>query len=167
MLKEKWKEIGGYNGKYQVSNLGNVKTFHYGGRLLKFGDDTRGYITIALSKNNKSKTFKLHRIVAQAFKPNPLKLREVNHIDCNKNNNKASNLEWVSPKQNMEHASRLGRIKASYGEDNHLSKLTKEKVKTIRENKNKEFHSQLAKRYGVSRPAITAIINRKTWKHIK
>lgn len=165
-MKEEWKYIIGYNRKYQVSNFGNVKTFHYGGRLLKFGNDTRGYITIALCKNGIGKTFKLHRIVAEAFLKNPLKLKEVNHIDNNKNNNKSSNLEWCTHKENMQHCSKQKRIIVPVGEKNHLSKLTEIEVKLIRKNKFKENYTELGKRFGCSRQNIAGIIKKLTWKHI-
>ena len=105
-MTEVWKDIEGYEGLYQVSNLGNVLRLPYK-RPLK--PSVRcGYYRIALSKNNNSKWYSLHRLVAKAFIPNPDNLPEINHKDGNKSNNCVDNLEWCSRKENMHHARRMG-----------------------------------------------------------
>lgn len=115
---EIWKDIYGYEGLYQISNLGRVKSLS---RLVKNGKNhykfatekirkvainkkRNGYCEISLYKNNKEKRFKIHRLVAQAFIQNIFNKPEVNHIDGNKQNNKAENLEWVTSKENKKHA---------------------------------------------------------------
>lgn len=117
---EIWKPIEGYEGIYSVSNYGRVKrlqrTMYNSGtkggiytireKILTPRVNTKrhGYCEISLHKNGKEKRFKIHRLVAIAFIPNPQHLPEVHHKDGNKKNNNVSNLEWVTSKQNKEHA---------------------------------------------------------------
>ena len=119
-MQEIPKDIDGYEGYYQVSNLGRVRSVdrkvEYKRHKNKTGMQVRkskikslcktknGYLRIILSKKGKHKMLFVHRLVAQAFLPNPNNLREVNHIDCNKENNCVDNLEWVSSKENHKHA---------------------------------------------------------------
>lgn len=117
-MREIWKDIEGYEGMYQVSNLGNVKGLDryvkqlHGGVQFKKGQPLKqklnnsGYKIIILTKHHKQKTFTIHRLVAQAFVPNPGNKPEVNHIDCNKINNRADNLEWCDRKYNLSYAER-------------------------------------------------------------
>nr|DAE52097.1 MAG TPA: homing endonuclease [Caudoviricetes sp.] len=114
-VDEVWKDILGYEGIYQVSNLGNIKSLsrevampNGGVRLIKElikvpSTDNDGYYHVGLSQNGKMKTFTIHRLVALHFlEINPSK-NIVNHIDEDKNNNKAENLEWVTHTENMNH----------------------------------------------------------------
>jgi uncharacterized protein YerC len=107
--QEIWKDIVGYEGLYQVSNLGNVKSFNKN-KLMKIGFHQDGYNRLWLSKENKSKGFLLHRLIAIHFIPNPNNLPEVNHKDANKLNNSIGNLEWCSHSENMAHANAMGLI---------------------------------------------------------
>lgn len=95
-MKEIWKDIKGYEGIYQVSNLGRVKSKRC---ILRPGNN-KGYMTVALSNYGKVKYFQVHRLVAQAFIPNPNNLPEVNHRDEKSTNNKVDNLEWCTPSYN-------------------------------------------------------------------
>ena len=111
MGQEIWKDIKGYEGKYQVSNFGNVRSLMYHNAkgikrisLLKPATDGSGYFRCALSKNNILTTFKVHRLVAQAFIPNPNNYPQINHIDGNKKNNRVENLEWCTNSMNQIHA---------------------------------------------------------------
>lgn len=114
MLSEIWKDIKGYEGIYQVSNLGNVKSLNYNRshkeRLLKPTPTKRGCLIVEL----KSKAYQVHRLVAQTFIPNPNNLPQVNHIDENTSNNIVSNLEWCDAKYNSNHGTRNERIKQSH-----------------------------------------------------
>lgn len=113
MSREIWKDIEGYEGLYQVSNLGRVKrlkgTYMSTERILKPRGNNTGYLQVHLCKNSKSKFDKVHRLVAQAFIPNPENKPQVNHIDENKTNNMVSNLEWVTVKENNNHGTRIER----------------------------------------------------------
>ena len=104
---EHWKDIEGYEGLYQVSDLGRVKALNYNKtgmeRVLSAGKDTGGYMYVILHKNGKGKMCSVHRLVAQAFIPNPNGLPEINHKDECKTNNIVSNLEWCTAKYNMNY----------------------------------------------------------------
>lgn len=119
---EIWKDVVGYEGYYQVSNEGNVRSVE---RIVPFGNqvrtvpakdrikrtDKKGYLTVTLSKENKIKNAKVHRLVAEAFIPNTDGLPEVNHKDENKQNNSAENLEWCKHLYNTVYGTKLERQK--------------------------------------------------------
>ena len=117
MEEEHWKDIEGYEGLYEVSDQGRVRSlnYHHTGRvqLLKPQMNTWGYLHVVLCKDGKRKFCRLHRLVAQAFLVNPLGLPELNHIDENKQNNCVDNLEWCSAKENSNHGTRNARIAAA------------------------------------------------------
>lgn len=111
--RRKWKDIQGYEGLYQVSNLGEVRSLKYKGRnnikILKGASDKDGYRRVALFDKEKCrKEYRIHRLVAEAFIPNPENKPQVNHIDGNKINNKSDNLEWATQEENMQHAYKMG-----------------------------------------------------------
>ena len=106
---EVWKDIEGYEDLYQVSNLGRVKRLNTG-RILKGRKNTNGYLQVILCKNGKTKHYYIHRLVAQVFIPNQENKPQVNHIDENKENNHAENLEWVTSKENNNHGTRTLRV---------------------------------------------------------
>lgn len=101
---EQWKVVEGTYGALEVSDLGRVKSNLRDGRILKTQKDSKGYHRLRMTIRRQRYSFKLHRIVAQAFVPNPENKPQVNHIDGNKDNNAASNLEWVSNIENVHHA---------------------------------------------------------------
>lgn len=115
-MLEIWKDIKEYEGLYQVSNLGRIRSldkYRKGknntkvfvkGRILKQNKDKDGYLQVNLSKNNKQKTFKSHRLVAMAFLINKNNLPQVNHKDENRQNNCVSNLEWCTEKYNCRYS---------------------------------------------------------------
>lgn len=112
-MNEIWKDIVGYEGLYQVSNLGNIRSLCFGSRnhkksnvikLLKQTPTNCGYYKVQLYNNGHSKILYVHRIVAETFIPNPDCKPQVNHIDGNKSNNACFNLEWSSPSENQLHA---------------------------------------------------------------
>jgi len=108
-MQEIWKDIEGYEGLYQISNLGNVKSLYFEPPIiLKSSKDSRGYLYVVLSKNGKQKIGRIHRLVASAFICNPKNKPQVNHIDGVKSNNTVKNLEWVTNAENMKHASKNG-----------------------------------------------------------
>lgn len=112
---EIWRDITGYEGIYQVSNLGRVKSLNYGRtgkeKILKTNTDKRGYLRICLCKDGKRKTYRVHRLVLPTFNPvENMEQLEVNHIDENKENNKLSNLEWCTSEYNSNYGTRNKRI---------------------------------------------------------
>lgn len=121
-MKEIWKDIEDYEGLYQVSNIGRVKSVSKLVKtrwnnfrktkdlILETTKNHKGYKLVMLSKNNKIKSKQVHRLVAIAFISNPNNLPQVNHKDGNKQNNCVSNLEWCSAKENMKHAYKIGLI---------------------------------------------------------
>ncbi len=136
-MKEKWKDIKGYEGLYQVSNLGRVKSLdryivnknnkqqYYNGKILK-GNIRKGYLKLTLSKDNSQKTVPIHILVAKAFIPNPENKPEVNHIDGEKTNNCVSNLEWATRSENELHAYKNGLAKPSLKQKEAVAKYAKE-----------------------------------------
>ena len=109
--EEVWKDIFGYEGLYQVSDCGIVKSLKFGKeRILKPGTDGNGYLFVYLYKNRKKKMCKVHRLVCQTFLPNPNNLPQVNHKDEDKTNNKVDNLEWCDRKYNNNYGTRIQRI---------------------------------------------------------
>ena len=105
---EEWKDVQGYEGLYEISNTGKVKSL-IKGRLLKPANHVKGYLFTTLTKDGKHRRFYIHRLVASAFLDNKEKKSEVNHIDGNKKNNHVDNLEWCSGIENKEHAYRIGK----------------------------------------------------------
>ncbi len=102
-MNEIWKEIDGFDGQYLISNLGRVKSIK-SNKILSYSKHSRGYLKVCLSFCGKSKKYYAHRLVAQAFIPNPDNKREVNHINGIKTDNSVKNLEWVTSKENNAHA---------------------------------------------------------------
>ncbi len=124
MINTEWKPVNDFEGLYEINNYGEVRSldrlvFHRGnqtyhfleGRTLKSRVNNRGYQAVVLSKEGKCYTKFIHRLMADAFLPNPLSKKYINHRDGVKTNNALENLEWVSHSENMKHAYALGLIK--------------------------------------------------------
>lgn len=103
---EIWKDIPGFEGAYMISSHGKLKSFKTtsGGYILRNNNSKGGYLSVILRYKSKKRHTRIHRLVAEAFIPNPENKREVNHIDCNKQNNRVENLEWATRKENEFHA---------------------------------------------------------------
>lgn len=174
---EIWKPVPDYEGLYEVSNYGNVKRLAreriitngiskpLSEKLLKNFTGKFGYSHVNLYKNKKLKQHRVHRIVMLAFTHMPNNKTSFNHIDGNKSNNKLSNLEWCTQKENTIHAYKTGLAKGRPGEQNSNSKLTKKQVLEIRNlyTQGNWTHRELAQKYNISRRHVGDIINRKRW----
>ncbi len=144
---EEWKDIKGYEGLYQISNLGRVKSlpkvrdlyFRTDERILALSTH-KGYLQVGLHKNNKRKLYRVHRLVAETFIPNPNNYKEVNHKDCNKQNNYIDNLEWCDRKYNVSYSK--GNMKKQ-----HNCKLPKVSNEKYIRYKNGSFEVTVHKKY--------------------
>lgn len=178
-MKEIWKDIKGFKGHYKISNYGNVKSLKrkvlnrgclriIGGNILKFRPHRQGYLLVALYKNAIREDIMVHRLVAEAFIPNKQNKKEVNHINGNKSDNNANNLEWVSPSENVRHSFKFGQRKPARGEKGGSSKLKEYEVLEIRKkyNTGNFSHKELAKEYNCCKTNIGYIIRNKYWTHI-
>jgi len=130
-MNEEWRDIKGYEGLYQVSNLGRVRSLRFKKvRILKpWG--SHGYKHIELCVNNSRFVTGVHRLVAEAFIPNPLNLPEVNHKDRNRSNNVLDNLEWVNRSQDVAHAYANGVLPRP----THQNQPNQRKIKDVIEDK--------------------------------
>ena len=133
IMTENWKAIAGYEGLYEVSDLGRVKSLWYGKeKILKPRETHGGYLHVCLCKDGKVEQPKIHRLVAEAFIPNPNNLETVNHKDEVKTNNVASNLEWMSVKDNINYGTHNKRVAESLSKQvQMLDKYTCELLATF------------------------------------
>lgn len=107
MTDEMFAMVPGYNNRYLISNNGRIISLNIGSEMAQYVQKN-GYAAMKLYTHNVKRTFLVHRLVASAFVPNPNGLSEVNHIDGDKLNNSAENLEWVTHSQNMRHSIEAG-----------------------------------------------------------
>ena len=113
-MQEQWKPIKGYEGLYEVSNLGRIKSLR-SGRLMSLCPNSRKYLGAHLTKDGKSETVHIHRIVAEVFCERPEGKNVVDHINGNKNDNRASNLRWTTQKENVRNSRRVRPVVRSDG----------------------------------------------------
>ena len=164
---EIWADIFGYEGHYQISTFGRVKSFKKGReKILMPFIDKDGYLQVAFFKVGKYKKFKVHRLVALAFIPNPDDKPQINHRDGCKLNNFAGNLEWCTGSENIQHAFDIGLKKALQGEDNSQAKLTNTQVLYIRANPDNLSQKQLGEIFSVNSGSISEIQLGKHFKQV-
>lgn len=178
---EWWKDIKGWEGFYQISNHGRMRSLerfvhHKSGRakrkgkMLSFGIGPNGYYVAQLHRNGENKSVRVNRLVLEAFVLNPDNYPICNHRDGDKKNNHALNLEWCTHSQNTKHAFKIGLYQKDFnkGIKNGKSKLTKKQVLEIREKYIPRKYStyKLAKEYMVGHTSIHNIVSRKSWKHL-
>ena len=156
-MNEEWRAVVGYEGYYEVSNLGRVKRR----KILKH-DIVFGYSRVTLCINNKPKHYYSHCLVAKAFIPNINNKPFVNHIDNNRQNNIVSNLEWVTQQENINYCIKQGRN--TKGEMQGVSSLKNIDIHYIR---NSGLPTkELAVKYGQSEVNINRIKRYASWKHL-
>ncbi|HGH0795735.1 NUMOD4 domain-containing protein [Staphylococcus pseudintermedius] len=174
--EEVWKDVVGYEGYYQVSNKGRVRSLgrfvkndnsdvvrFFKGKILKQSQNPYGYPRVSFSKNNVNKKFLVHRLVMQAFFVDFDEELEVNHIDGVKTNNSFENLEMVTTIDNIRHAHKIGLIK-KYGKK--LNENDVLKIRKLYANTPNITHQEIADKFGVSDVSISKILRNTTWKRL-
>jgi hypothetical protein len=177
-MKEIWKDIPNYEGLYQVSSLGRVKSLErrvknkdsfrkVRERILSSNDNGSGYLCVQLSRKLKRENLLIHRLVAICFVKNPKNLPIINHKDGVKTNNAPENLEWCTQMDNIVHSIK-NKLVDQKGEKHHSSKLKKEDVIKIRElyKKNHLGYAKIGLLFNVSWGCVRNIVKRKTWNHV-
>lgn len=164
---EVWKDIEGYEGHYQVSNLGRVKSLKFGKQLImKGGFTSNGYPCVTLLANNKQLSKNIHRLVAESFLENRNSYKCVNHKNGIKSDNRVENLEWCTHKQNSKHAVNAGLIKS--GENSYKCKTTEETIKKIfLLRKAGMQRKEIIKSLNISINVYKDVTSGKSWKNLK
>ena len=148
MEEEIWKPIKDFEGYYEVSNIGRVRSLNYKrtgkGKILKNIEDYKGYLEVGLTKNGKRKQFKIHRLVAEAFIPNPENKPCIDHINTVKSDNRVENLRWVTYKENSNNEKTLEKFK---GENHHFfgkhhTEETKKKMSEAQKGENNHMYGK-------------------------
>lgn len=183
-MEEIWKEVKGYEGLYEISSIGNIRSLDkyvnsgiknnpkrfIKGCVLKTFSDKDGYLYTGLTKDRKKRMLRIHRLVCDAFHDNPENKPQVNHIDGIKDNNFYQNLEWSTLSENRQHAYDTGLQNglSRRGRKCNFTKLSKDTVISIRSEykKGKIKQKDLAAKYGVSQSAISSILKRKNWAYL-
>ena len=183
-MDEIWKDINSYEGIYQISNYGRIRSLtryvncspdnSFGhilkGKILKQGDNGNGYKYISLKKNGKRKNFYVHFLVAEAFIGERPRGADINHIDCNKSNNTLKNLEYISRQENINHAVKNGLLKNrnhAKGEKQGSAKLNNQKVILIRAFFNFGVsNKKLSEIFKIHKATVSNVVLRQTWKHL-
>lgn len=178
-MNEKWKAIEGYEGRYEISNLGKVKSlpkrkgkgrgYIRPTQMMTLAKDKNGYYVIGLRKYRQKKCLlKVHRLVAKAFIPNPENKPQINHKNGVKDDNKVGNLEWVTSGENCRHAYKTGLQQKRKGEQSGFSKLKEYQVRKIRQiyKEGNITQKELGKVFGICQAQIWRIIHKKRWSHI-
>lgn len=176
---EKWKDIPGYEGLYQVSNLGRVKSLermvtYSDGRRYKYKEIIRkhlstkqGYLSVSLSKDDKDVRFLVHRLIGICFIENPDNKPFLNHKNGIKSDNSLTNLEWVSAKENVNHAYENKLMNPVYGERSPFAKLNEDEVIAIRRmHKEGVSIKEISERLKIGSRNVYHICSNQTWRHL-
>lgn len=162
------KDVVGYEGLYQIDTDGNVWSIGYGKELiLKQALQNNRYFVVTLCKQKKHKSHTIHRLIAEAFIPNPENKPQVNHINGDKKDNRIENLEWVTASENIRHAFENGLKISLKGEKTGSAKLKNSDIVEIFNLRKLGWTQQkIADKFGVCNQLISLILNKKNWKHI-
>ena len=173
-MQETWKPITGHEGRYEVSDLGRIRSLdrevghRWGGIAVKRGKvlkprrEKNGYLFVTLWTGGVAVSVKVHRVVAAHFLP-PSDLPEVNRLDFDKANNTATNLEWISRRGNQEHASAGGRFRAT-SNPNRAKKLSPEAASAIRAARSEGMtFAAIGAKFGVSAPTALRVVRGEIW----
>ncbi len=163
---EIWMPVTGFEGYYEVSILGRVKNSRRGS-LIKSHPDKDGYLRVRFFIHNTKTKHSIHRLVANAFIPKHSPELQVNHIDGDKFNNAAPNLEWVTSRQNIHHAVDIG-LRNHKGSANHFSSLNEAQVAEIKKKIQDGIkYRAIAQFYNVKTSCISKIKLNHTWQHVQ
>lgn len=171
MATEQWLPISGYEGRYAVSNFGNVMSMDFKNTglpgILRASLNKRlGYLSITLRSSNRQRTWCVHQLVATAFLGQRPAGLHVNHKDGVKTNNLASNLEYVTASENQRHAYKSG-LMSRKGESHNNAKLDDDKVREIFSRYAAgETQKSIGESMGVHQMAISLVLRRKRWAHV-
>lgn len=172
-MEQEWRDVIGYEGYYQVSNVGQVRRSKQssgakaGHILSQTVNRQTGYLMVGMSKNGRMRGHYVHVLVAEAFiYPRPIGM-QVNHKDGNKTNNVINNLEYLTPSENTLHAYANGLIRHAVGEEIPTTRLNPGKVHTIRKLLKTHSQAEIARMYGVHQSSISDIATKVTWKHLQ
>lgn len=168
-MAEQWRDVVGFEGQYQVSDVGRLRNVR-SGRHLKGSPNGGGYVIVQLTpERGKCRALYLHRLVCAAFQGPPRSPDlVVNHLNGIKLDCRAGNLAWCTRAENNAHAAKLGLLPDRRGSRNSQAKLTeREVVEMRRRSRSGTSYSQLAKDYAVSVPTAYEAVIGRTWKHVR
>lgn len=165
---EEWRPVVGFEGWYEVSDLGRVRSLHRDPpHIMRPCPNDNGYYHFGASMPGKKKTLRVHQAVAKAFIANPLGLPDVNHLDMNKANNAASNLEWANDHSNQAHAT-ANKVYSPIFNPKRQHKLKAEQVAELRAiyARGGITYRALGKRFGIDGGTVRKIVLRVVWREV-
>lgn len=185
-MKEIWKDIIGFEGIYEVSNIGRVRSLDrqiynksssqatigfyrfYPGKILRNVLQSTGYNNVTLHKEGTSYPSLVHRLVASCFIPNPENKPQVNHINSVRNDNRVENLEWCTASENLFHAYEIGTCKESKGE-NHKDSIISDAtaIEIFKLNQKGLLNTEIAKIFGIRANLVAAVLTGRSRVHMK
>lgn len=172
-MTERWLPVVGAESFYDVSDRGRIRSKHKIGRparngILQQAKNKKGYARVRLSIGTHDFSRVVHRLVLEAFVgPAPSEIHECNHKNGIKDDNRAENLEWVTPVENNRHSVENGFWHPHKGEAHGRAILTEKDVRRIRTQQGKCTQRHLADKYGVTPQTIASVWKRRIWKHVK